>query len=165
MDNPWSVALERARKAGIVLADVLMSHRQGHRPITLIGSSLGARVIFYALLSLAERDPVGSGIIQRVVLLGAPIAPTTEEWQMARSVVAGRFINAYCENDWILAFLFRSFGVVTSGIAGLAPVQNPVGTELFLENVNLSSIVGGHRDYVDPEKMRDCLRECGVLVL
>ena len=41
--------------AGLVLADVLAEYDQGHRPVTLIGYSMGARVIFYALEALAER--------------------------------------------------------------------------------------------------------------
>ena len=41
----------------------------GVRPITLIGFSLGARVIFFALLELAKSKAFG--IVQDVFLLGA----------------------------------------------------------------------------------------------
>ena len=46
IDNPWSNALDRAKAAGLVLADVLMQRHLGVCPIILIGFSLGARAIF-----------------------------------------------------------------------------------------------------------------------
>ena len=55
IDNPWSVAFSKSKEAGLVLADVLANGNQGHRPVTLIGFSLGARVIFCALQELVNR--------------------------------------------------------------------------------------------------------------
>merc|ERR1712093_142027 len=55
VDNPFSVAKNRADKAGLVLADALINKAQGERPVTLIGYSLGARLIYSCLMSLAER--------------------------------------------------------------------------------------------------------------
>ena len=55
IDNPWSVAFAKSKEAGLVLADCLASGNHGHRPVTLIGYSLGARVIYYALKELAKR--------------------------------------------------------------------------------------------------------------
>ena len=55
IDNPWSVAFSKSKEAGLVLADCLASGNHGHRPVTLIGYSLGARVIYYALKELVKR--------------------------------------------------------------------------------------------------------------
>ncbi|KAJ1925438.1 hypothetical protein IWQ60_004558 [Tieghemiomyces parasiticus] len=55
IDNPWSVGLNRARSAGELLADVLISRAQGNRPVVLVGYSLGALVIYHCLLRLAAR--------------------------------------------------------------------------------------------------------------
>ncbi|CAG5124187.1 unnamed protein product, partial [Candidula unifasciata] len=55
IDNPWSVALQRAQAAGKMLAEVLLAREQGNRPVTLIGFSLGARVLFYCLEELSRR--------------------------------------------------------------------------------------------------------------
>ena len=55
IDNSWSLAFQKAKEAGRVLADALASGNHGRRPVTLIGYSLGARVIFYALDELARR--------------------------------------------------------------------------------------------------------------
>ncbi|KAJ3964459.1 hypothetical protein EV361DRAFT_812111, partial [Lentinula raphanica] len=59
IDNPWSNALDRARAAGLVLAAILRERKLGVRPVTLVGFSLGARVIFYALVELARSGGFG----------------------------------------------------------------------------------------------------------
>lgn len=91
IDNPWSNALDRSYSAGLILADILSKRQLGVRPITLIGFSLGARVIFYALVELAR---MGSfGVVQDVFLMGAPVSAKDSQWKEARSVVSGRFVN------------------------------------------------------------------------
>ena len=59
VDNPFSVAKARAEKAGLVLADAIINRAQGQRPLALVGFSLGARVIYTCLFSLAERGAFG----------------------------------------------------------------------------------------------------------
>eukprot|EP00166_Cyanidium_caldarium_P004461 ctg_4704.g595 len=54
VDGPWSVLLNRANAAGDALADVLALREHGQRPVTLIGYSHGARVVFKCLEALAE---------------------------------------------------------------------------------------------------------------
>jgi predicted RNA-binding protein with PUA-like domain len=140
VDNPFSVAKNRADKAGLVLADALMNKAQGERPVTLIGYSLGARVIYSCLRSLAERRAFG--LVESVVLIGAPAPSDANVWRLMRSVVAGRLVNVYSENDYILAFLYRTSSI-QYGIAGIQEVQD-VGR---VENVNVSSMVSGHLRY------------------
>lgn len=71
VDNPWSLGLDRAVKAGELLADALCSNVQNGRPVTLIGYSLGARAIFYCLVELARRGQFG--VVENVYLFGAPV--------------------------------------------------------------------------------------------
>lgn len=59
IDNPWGNALLKAKRAGMVLADTLIAQVQESRPVTLIGFSLGARVIYYCLLELAKKSAFG----------------------------------------------------------------------------------------------------------
>ncbi|KAG6888053.1 hypothetical protein C0992_009792 [Termitomyces sp. T32_za158] len=141
IDNPWSNALDRARLAGRVLADVLLHRNLGVRPITLIGFSLGARVIFYALLELAKQKAFG--IVQDVFLLGATLTVSTKTWFEARSVVSGRFVNAYARTDWVLNYLFRATSGGIGTVAGLRPVQGIPG----LENVDVTDKIAGHMSY------------------
>ncbi|KAF9225184.1 DUF726-domain-containing protein [Gyrodon lividus] len=141
IDNPWNNALDRARAAGSVLAQLLMQRHLGVRPITLIGFSLGARVIFYALLELARAKAFG--VVQDVFMLGATLTASQSTWYSARSVVSGRFVNVYAKNDWVLNYLFRATSGGLSSVAGLRPIQGIPG----LENVDVTDKISGHMSY------------------
>lgn len=141
IDNPWSNATERARTAGLILADTLIQRQLGVRPITLVGYSLGARMIFYALLELSRRKAFG--IVQNVYLMGAPITAREHEWALARSAVSGRFVNAYSRSDWLLAYLHRATAGGVRSIAGL----HPVTFDCKIENVDVTHLVPGHLAY------------------
>ncbi|KAI0778857.1 hypothetical protein BD413DRAFT_466243 [Trametes elegans] len=141
IDNPWSNALDRAKSAGSVLAEVLLNRHLGVRPITLIGFSLGARVIFYALVELAKKGAFG--IVQDVFLLGATVTAPLRTWLEVRSVVSGRFVNGYARNDWVLNYLFRATSGGLNTVAGLRPVENVPG----LENVDVTDKIAGHMSY------------------
>lgn len=140
IDNPWSTANQRAQKAGEVLADALINKAQGERPVTLVGYSLGAKVIYVCLQQLAERKAFG--LVENVVLLGAPTSSSSADWRCIRSVVSGRVVNAYSTNDYILAFLYQSISI-QFGVAGLSPVLNVKG----IENVDVGDLVNGHTLY------------------
>ncbi|KAA1467865.1 DUF726-domain-containing protein [Dentipellis sp. KUC8613] len=141
IDNPWSNALDRAKAAGSVLADVLIQRHLGVRPIVLIGFSLGARVIFYALIELARQKAFG--IVQDVFLLGATVTAPARKWLQVRSVVSGRFVNGFARNDWVLNYLFRATSGGLNTVAGLRPIENVPG----LENVDVTDKIAGHMSY------------------
>ncbi|KAF2312364.1 hypothetical protein GH714_034374 [Hevea brasiliensis] len=107
IDSKWTIAVDRSDKAGKLLAEVLMKGLQGNRPVTLVGYSLGARVIFKCLETLAATEHHAE-IVEKVILLGAPISIKGEKWEAARKMVAGRFVNAYSTNDWTLGVAFRA---------------------------------------------------------
>eukprot|EP00600_Ochromonadales_sp_CCMP1393_P013985 CAMPEP_0175012684 /NCGR_PEP_ID=MMETSP0005-20121125/9450_1 /TAXON_ID=420556 /ORGANISM="Ochromonas sp., Strain CCMP1393" /LENGTH=1047 /DNA_ID=CAMNT_0016268957 /DNA_START=9 /DNA_END=3152 /DNA_ORIENTATION=- len=66
--------------------------------------------------------PSGKGIVENVVLIGTPVSSSRATWRRVRTVVAGRLINAYSRNDWMLALLYRSKSY-DLGIAGLYPIH------------------------------------------
>ncbi|KAJ5720453.1 uncharacterized protein N7483_008387 [Penicillium malachiteum] len=140
VDNPFSVAKARADKAGEVLADALISKVQGERPVTLIGYSLGSRLIFSCLQNLAKRDAYG--LVESVILMGSPTPSDADYWQRIRSVVSGRVVNVYSENDSVLAFLYRTSSLQL-GIAGVQKVENVSG----IDNINVSEMISGHLRY------------------
>jgi hypothetical protein len=140
IENPWSVASYRAQKAGEVLADAIINKAQGERPVTLVGYSLGAKVIYTCLQRLAERKAFG--LIESVVLIGAPTPSDSADWRMVRTVVSGRVVNVYSTNDYLLAFLYRSSSI-QYGVAGLQPVQDVKG----IENIDVTDMVNGHTTY------------------
>ncbi|CAD6918572.1 unnamed protein product [Tilletia laevis] len=141
IDNPWSNALDRAKAAGLILADVLAKRQLGVRPVTLVGFSLGARAIFYALVELARIKAFG--VVQNVYILGTPVTATDRVWKEARSVVAGRFVNVFSRSDWILGYLYRATSGGLRSIAGLHPVE----VMPDIENVDVTHLIPGHLAY------------------
>uniref|UniRef100_A0A0D3FCW9 Transmembrane and coiled-coil domain-containing protein 4-like n=1 Tax=Oryza barthii TaxID=65489 RepID=A0A0D3FCW9_9ORYZ len=141
IDSKWSVAIDRSDKAGKMLAEVLLKGLQGNRPVTLIGFSLGARVIFKCLQELALSSD-NEGLVERVVLLGAPVSVKGERWEAARKMVAGRFVNVYSTDDWILGVTFRA-SLLTQGLAGIQAIDVP-----GVENVDVTELVDGHSSYL-----------------
>ncbi|KAI0395995.1 DUF726-domain-containing protein [Xylariaceae sp. FL0594] len=142
MDNPWTVAMVRAEKTGLVLAEILNNKVQGERAVSLIGYGLGAKVIYACLTCLSEKRAFG--IVDNVILFGAPCPSEVRVWAAMKSVVTGRLINVYSKNDYLLGFMYRTCAW-TYGIAGLQPVE---GVPL-VENVDLSDYISNHGDYED----------------
>ncbi|KAK8869001.1 DUF726-domain-containing protein [Apiospora arundinis] len=140
IDNPFSVAKSRSDKAGAVLADALINKVQGERPVTLIGYSMGSRVIYACLNELANRNAFG--LVESVCLIGSPVPSDTVAWRRIRSVVPGRIINIYSTKDYLLGYLYRTSSL-QYGVAGLQTVRDVEG----VENVDVSDLVDGHTQY------------------
>ncbi|CAI2164635.1 4865_t:CDS:2 [Funneliformis geosporum] len=155
IDNPWALGADRAQKAGLILADVLIERVQGKRPTVLVGYSLGALVIWQCLLELAKNQQYG--LIDTVVLIGAPITSTqSSKWKDALSVVNRRFVNAYATNDIVLGLIYRMHSLDLN-IAGLHAVNfNRV------ENYDVTKFTSGHLGYRDPETLTKILKEIGL---
>lgn len=155
IDNPWAVSQARADMAGLILADSLIDRNLGVRPITLVGFSIGARVIFSCLKELANRGAFG--LIQNVYLFGTPCVVKKDEYLRAKAVVSGRFVNGYANNDWILGYLFRATSGGIMSVAGLAPIDIP-----GIENFDVTKLVPGHMAY--RKAMPKLLREVGWMI-
>ncbi|XP_077998407.1 transmembrane and coiled-coil domain-containing protein 4-like [Glandiceps talaboti] len=157
IDNPWGVAMQRAKEVGQQLAEVLISKQQGNRPVTLIGFSLGAKVIYNCLEELSKRKGT-EGLLEDVILLGTPVPASPSNWQNFSRVVAGRIINGYCSSDWLLRFVYRTASAQIS-IAGLQPIA---WDDRRMINIDLSDVVSGHLDY--SKKMDTILKIIGVSI-
>ncbi|KAH9610260.1 hypothetical protein KSS87_020386 [Heliosperma pusillum] len=140
IDSKWTIAVNRSDKAGKLLAEILLKGLQGNRPVTLVGYSLGARVIFKCLQYLSKTEQ--ANLVERVVLLGAPIPIKDENWEAVRKIVAGRFVNVFSRNDWILGIAFRA-SLLSKGLAGIQEVDVP-----GIENVDATDIIEGHSSYL-----------------
>ncbi|XP_074017581.1 transmembrane and coiled-coil domain-containing protein 4 [Numenius arquata] len=155
IDNPWGVCLHRSAEVGKHLAHILLSRQQGKRPVTLIGFSLGARVIYFCLQEMAQEKD-SQGIIEDVVLLGAPVEGEAKHWKAITKVVSGKIINGYCRGDWLLSFVYRTSSVQIN-VAGLQPVDLD---DRRMVNMDLSSVVNGHLDYM--KQMDTILKAVGI---
>ena len=147
--HPWTVVFNRAKKCGKLLAHTLLSGALGTRPITLVGFSHGARLLFHCLEELARQSV--TTLVENVYLLGAPVVTDPLRWGGIRKVVSGRVVNGYSPSDWIL--LLHKMSRVESTIAGLEPVECQ-----GVENVDLSDVVPGHLLYrqATPAALKHC---------
>ena len=158
IDNPWSVCMKRSKAVGIHLSSVLIKKIHGDRPVTLVGYGLGARVIFFCLLDMVTKNTPDkySGIIENAVLCGAPVTSQSLVWRKLCNAVSGKLINGYSSNDWVLSFLYKTSRVTTS-VAGIRAVDL---SDRKMVNVDLSSVISGHSDYLT--KMGDVLKIFGM---
>ena len=142
----------RADKVGMALADAIVNKVPGERGVSLLGFGLGARAIYTCLMSLSERRVFGQ--VENVIMMGTPAPSSKCVWTALRSVVAGRVINVFSENDHILAFLHRT-GCIQFGVAGLERIDGVRG----VENVNASKPIDSHLAY--PRLIPRILKDVG----
>ena len=147
IDSTWSVAEIRADKAAKELAHALALRLHGHRPVTLVGFGMGARLIFKCLLYLSELGPRGHGLVETAVCMGTPLPASPKEWYRAQAMCGYRLVNVYSRSDWVLAFLYRSSSF-SRYVAGLQVVEH-LDTNTVLENVDVTALVTNHWEYRD----------------
>jgi hypothetical protein len=80
--------------------------------------------------------------VENAVLIGTPAPSEPLAWCAMKSVVGGRLVNVYSENDYILGFLYR-MGSIDFGLAGLQRVVGVAG----VENVDVTAKVSVHMRY------------------
>lgn len=139
IDNSWHTAADGAKKAGLLLADTLRGRHFGYRSVTLIGCSLGARLLFYALEDLARTGDCG--IVHHAIFIGGAVTADPERWKHVLTVVAGKLINAYSASDYVLGYLYRVFSLQAQ-VAGLGPADSS-----RVENVDVTDVSPGHLTY------------------
>ena len=145
IDNPWSVAHARARKAGVLLATALLGRAHGARPVILVGYSLGAALVHECLHEMARQSEEGrargAGVVHHAVLMGLPATSEPERWGRLRRVVSGRLINCYRPSDLVLRVVYRG----AEGALGAAGLR-AVACE-GVENFDVSRHVRSHAEY------------------
>lgn len=147
--NPWHVAMVKAAMTGVLLADIL-SRTRGQE-FVLMGHSLGARVIYYALSALATKE---TPIVRHVYLLGGAVGATDEDdWTRAADAVSGTIHNCFSTNDRILNFLYRGACAMISEPIGIREI---VSRSARIKSHNCSDLIDGHNSWKD--KLPDVLR-------
>jgi hypothetical protein len=133
IDDPYQIVVIRADEAGKELAKCLLQSDE-RRPVTLVGFSFGARVIYSCLRELAhqqdiweekhssksidkgdkkgkeerrfkyDREP--ASLVADVIFIGLPRAIDKNVLTSCRRVTGGRLVNCYTRNDWFLSLMF-----------------------------------------------------------
>lgn len=138
--NPWHSAMVNAEKAGLLLAEAI-SRSEG-KTYTLMGHSLGARVVFFALLALATKE--GEKFVDKAVLMGGAVGRDVEEdWNRAADAVNGYIFNCHTERDSVLKLMYQFANLGLSVPAGLGPAE---GSPRKIVNIDFSSEeeISGH---------------------
>jgi len=162
----FDTTVRRAKQVGVTLAKSLIASGsldaglecqerlrfQRPRPVSLIGFSLGAIVVYWCLVelkriseSLEPEAHIAADMVCDVVILGAPVSCRDEdEWQALRRLVSGRFINGYMRQD--REMMIREKRAWTDYAACRAIPHVP-----GIENVMLDEFVTMHAQY--PEQL------------
>jgi len=138
--NPWHNAMAKAGMTGILLADILS--RTPHKDHTLMGHSLGGRVLFYTLTNLSMKR---SSPVKDVYLMGAAVDRLDQEgWKNAANAVSGKIYNFYSKNDSILKYLYQGANALLSDPAGYGAIElrHPK-----IVNIDCTDFIGGHMEY------------------
>jgi hypothetical protein len=168
LDGVFVQAKSRAYRAGLILADVLRDEVQGHRPVTLIGTSLGCVTIVTALTELAKSPGENAHLVDSVFLIGAPFSPSPATLRRARTVVSRRMVSAYSTRDMvcsIAAWLGSGISLeeVKAGkmpkIVGSGPIADVAG----VHNVDVSDLVDSHFRLNDTKVLQEVLQRCRAM--
>ena len=168
LDGVFVRAKTKAHKAGLILAETLRNEVQGHRPVVLIGTSLGAATILTALTELAKEPEQTSHLVDSVILISAPITPSNATLRKVRTIVQRRFVNVFSSKDMvcgIAAWLGSGISVeeLRAGklprVAGSRAIDDVPG----LENINVSDLIASHFEVNDKDKLSAILSRCGAL--
>jgi hypothetical protein len=138
--NPWHVAMVKASLTGALLAEILS--RTKEQEFILMGHSLGARVIYYALSALATKE---APIVRHAYLLGGAVGATGEDdWTRAADAVSGAIHNCYSTNDQILGCLYRGASAMRSEPIGIREIASKSPK---IKNHDCSDFVDGHNSW------------------
>jgi hypothetical protein len=140
--NPWHVSMVKAEMTGLLVADAIA--RTNRSDFVLLGHSLGTRVIYYALASLAERDICK---VRKAILLGGAVGKQGAlDWAKAASATQEGIHNCFSSKDNVLRYLYKTFaaGWGAHEPIGLAAIPgDPAG----VVNHDFSELINGHNDW------------------
>ncbi len=136
--NDWHSAMSKAAMTGILLADIIA--RTPSKKYILVGHSLGARVIYYALEVLSSRTTKPQ--IQDAILLGGAIGAQDEAgWASAAKAVSGKIYNCLSSKDDVLNYAYQGASALTSIPIGVTPIAT---ISPKIENWDCSEFIDSH---------------------
>jgi hypothetical protein len=146
--NPWHVALVKAEKTGMVLADIL--GRCDRRRFILLGHSLGCRVIYSCMQALATTNKEA---IAGCYLFGGAVHSGSTNWHAAGRALShrARIHNYHSSADLVLKYLYTVGTFFQSAPIG----RHPIRDVSQVTNHDLGDEGIGHMDY--KRRLRDIL--------
>lgn len=135
--NPWHNAMFRAAQTGVQVAEAI-SRTEGKK-FTLVGHSLGCRVIYYALEALATKK---ENFVNDVILLGGAVGKgDIKGWENILSAVNGKIYNCYSKNDQVLSKIYIIANAGLSSPIGISPID--ISSDQLC-NIDCSNFIDSH---------------------
>ncbi|SFL22841.1 Protein of unknown function [Rhodanobacter glycinis] len=139
--NDWHTAMVKAAMTGVLLADIMS--RTPEKQYTLVGHSLGCRVIYYALEALSTR--AAKPVIRDVILLGGAVGADDElGWRKATEAVSGKIYNCFSGRDGVLSLAYKGANALSSDPIGLRPISYQTQK---IVNFDCTEFIGGHTEW------------------
>lgn len=138
----WHKAYGGAKGAGRRLAQWMQQSEASE--YILMGHSLGAKVVFHALKTLAK-EPEPSAQVRDVYLLGGAVSNAASDWENIPPLLSGSMYNIFSRNDDVLRVLYRAAQAGTSTPVGYAGLDLPNWSHLA--NVDATPWVERHCAY------------------
>lgn len=145
-DNPFHQAVVKAQITGVILAEFI-GRTPTDRKYILCGHSLGARVAYYTMLSLANAENKEKSLnrISEAHLFGGAVGiDPLPEWKKIKSVVSGSVNNYISQKDKVLQTLYK-LALFNSSPIGRNPIKRVKG----IVNIDCTEHVDGHTKYVE----------------
>ncbi len=114
----WRAARDRASTADTAAMSELLNHESEAGHWTLVGHSLGARVVF----NMLKRSELETNSVDNAVLLGGTMSCSDADWAAAARGVRGSIVNVYHPGDRILNWLYRATEFNRISPCGVGPV-------------------------------------------
>lgn len=133
---PWQSAIDNSEMAGRTLARYLDNQ---DKQFILMGHSLGARVLYHCLKSMANKDKVTTAI-----LLGGAVDEEAGWGELLEKHSKMNIYNCHSDNDLVLKHLYP-IKVGESSPIGLRPINIDLPDRL--RNIDMSIMKLGHMEY------------------
>lgn len=130
----WNKHKGRAKCVGKYYLESIVSSQVKETSVSLIGHSLGVRVIFFGIQNWSNRS---SHLLKDVFLLGGAV-PKNRDWAGVASRLSGELFNIYNSCDPVLKEVYR---VTSLGLnpCGLRPIEK---WHSKISNLDVTSWVG-----------------------
>jgi|GEM_PF-1526916 len=114
----WKMAKNRAERTGNDYLFQKLSEEIKESYVSLMGYSLGARVIFYGLKS----SSIQLKAVKNVIFLAGAIS-RNKEWNEVTSKLTGKIINIYNREDETLKYIYTSGQFSNHSACGIRPIE------------------------------------------
>lgn len=114
----WEQVKSRAKQVGRDYLTKLVSSIPD-KYVSLIGYSLGVRIIYYGIESWLESKK----ILNNAILLGGAVR-RNKEWGSKAAKLTGQIVNVYNSNDQVLLYLFKIGEFYLKSPCGLKPIKD-----------------------------------------